>query len=76
MISLIGAIRSSIGDSWWFVKLAVAVYALYFVVNQLAANIAPDGLVVLYIIVGVLFAGCAVIAMNRNIKSLSDFQIF
>ncbi len=69
MASLIGTIRSSLGDQWWFLKAAVAVYVLYFTVNQAHQFIAADMLVIFYGIVGILFLGYAAVSMNRNINN-------
>ena len=70
MASLIGTIRSSLGDQWWFIKAAIAVYIIYFLVHDLPVHIpAPDMQIAVYGIVGMLFIGYATVAMYHNINN-------
>ncbi len=70
MASLIGTIRSSLGDQWWVFKAAIAVYVLYFAVNQLPKYIpAADIQYIIYAVIGMVFLGYATVAMYRNINN-------
>lgn len=70
MTSLIGTIRSSLGDQWWFIKAAVAVYVLYFAVNDLPQYVpTQDALMAIYGLLGAVFIGCGTVAINRNINN-------
>ena len=70
MASLIGTIRSSLGDQWWFIKVAVAVYVLYFLVNNAPKIISSNEiLVLLYVMTFIIFLGYAIISMNHNINN-------
>ena len=71
MASVVDAVRNSLGDRWWFVKLAVSVYILYFAITDVTKYITnADGLFAFYSLVGLYFLGTAVSAMNRNLNNI------
>lgn len=70
MASLIGTIRSSLGDQWWFIKAALAVYVVYFAIHDLPKYLpTPDLQIMAYSLLGIIFIGCATVAMNHNITN-------
>lgn len=72
MASLIGAIRSSMSDGWWIIKLAAASGLLYYAVEKAPAYIPnSSGKLVFYAVIGLLFLGCGVSAMSRNLNNSS-----
>ena len=70
MASLFGAVRIAANDSWWLIRLAFSVYVLFFSINYLPQYFQnPNLLILIYILVYLLFQGCAVITMSKNIDN-------
>lgn len=70
MASLIGAMRSSLGDSFWFLKLAVTVYMVYFVCFQAPLYIHDVRIIyLLYAFIAIIMQGSAIVAMHRNLNN-------
>ena len=74
MASLVNSLRNIASDPWWFVKIAlfsaVIFYILYSSYDYQAVT--PD-LAVIYIVITVLFLGCAAVSMHRNINNKTPF---
>jgi|GEM_PF-5485272 len=72
MASLIAAMRSSMSDGWWIIKLAAASCLIYYAVEKAPAYIpSSSGKLVFYAVIGLLFLGCSVSAMSRNLNNIS-----
>ena len=70
MASLIRAVKSAAGDNFWLPKLIIAVYAVYFIDDYIMKSGFGSGPeLTSYIVLGIVFFGCAVTAMHRNINN-------
>lgn len=70
MASIVNALRNISSDSWWAVKITVmALPIFFFLENNVLEKVDSSVNALMFIILGVVYLGCAAILMNRNINN-------